>query len=232
LPNSALIFAKRSLSLSRIQFVMGIVIASAGILLFNIGKLLTRNVHVLVNGQVALLSVSLMAEGILLSSFPVILLYVYDKNNGVLEYLLSLGWNQEDIFKRYLEAALFLALTIFIYELAVNVAVSVVIGTSVALILSLVVSVVTAALGFAVVSFVTVAMVDFSSLLKQRVGANSPLAYTLGAPIIALTFLLAFILPFFTGVLIELLIAGVVGALSIVLLMLSSRLIRREKMLP
>jgi magnesium-transporting ATPase (P-type) len=232
LPSSALIFAKRSLSLSKIQFVMGIVIASAGILLFNAGNHLTLNGHALVNGQLALLSVSLMAEGILLSSIPLILLYVYDKNNGVLEYLLSLGWNQYDIFKRYLEAALFLALTIFIYELAVNVAVSVVTGTSVTIILSLVVSTVTAALGFSVVSFVTVAMVDFSSLLKQRVGANSPLAYTLGAPIIALTFLLAVILPFFTGVLVELLIAGVVGALSIVLLILSSRLIRREKMLP
>jgi hypothetical protein len=232
LPSSALIFAKRSLSLSKIQFVMGIVIASAGILLFNAGKLLTRNLHVLVNGQVALLSVSLMAEGILLSSIPLILLYVYDKNNGVLEYLLSLGWNQEDIFKCYLEAALFLALTLFIYELAVNVAVSVVIGTSVTLISSLVVSAVTAALGFSVVSFVTVAMVDFSSLLKQRVGANSPLALMLGMPIIGLTFLLAVFLPFFTGVLIELLIAGVVGAVSTVLLILSSRLIRREKMLP
>jgi len=232
LPSSAVIFAKRSLSLSKIQFAMGIVIASAGIVLFNAGNHLTLNGHALVNGQLALLSVSLMAEGILLSSIPLILLYVYDKNNGVLEYLLSLGWNQYDIFKRYLEAALFLALTIFIYELAANVAVNVVIGTSVTLILSLVVSAVTAALGFSVVSFVTVAMVDFSSLLKQRVGGNSPLAYTLGAPIIALTFLLAFIFPFFTGVLIELLIAGVVGALSIVLLILSSRLIRREKMLP
>lgn len=232
MPNNALIFAKRSLSLSKIQFVMGIVIASPGILLFNAGNHLTINGLVLANGQAALFSVSLMAEGILLSSIPIILLYVYDKNNGVLEYLLSLGWNQHDIFKRYLEAALFLALTIFIYELAVNVAVSVVIGTSVTLILSLVVSAVTAALGFSVVSFVTVAMVDFSSLLKQRVGANSPLALTLGMPIIALTLLLAAILPFFTGVLIELLIAGVVGALSIVLLILSSRLIRREKMLP
>ena len=232
MPSSGVIFAKRSLSLSKIQFVLGIVIASAGIVLFNAGNHLTLNGHALVNGQLALLSVSLMAEGILLSSIPLILLYVYDKNNGVLEYLLSLGWNQYDIFKCYLKAALFLALTLFSYELAVNVAVSGVIGTSGTLISSLVVSAVTAALGFSVVSFVTVAMVSFSSLLKQRVGANSPLAYTLGAPIIALTFLLAFIFPFFTGVLIELLIAGVVGALSIVLLILSSRLIRREKMLP
>ena len=232
MPSSALVFAKRSLSLSKIQFVMGIVIASVGVLLFNAGNHLTINGLALVNGQVALLSVSLMAEGILLSSIPVILLYVYDKNNGVLEYLLSLGWNQADIFKRYLKAALFLVLTVFIYELAANVAVTVVIGASATLSSSLVVSAVAAALGFSVVSFVTVAMIAFSSLLKQRVGANSPLALTLGMPIIGLTFVLAFVSSFFIGVLIELLIAGVVGALSIVLLVLSSRLIKREKMLP
>ncbi len=47
---------------------------------------------------------------------PVILLYVYDKNNGVLEHLLSIGWNQNDIFKQYLKAALFLAVTVFVGE--------------------------------------------------------------------------------------------------------------------
>ena len=69
-----------------------------------------------------------MAFGILIFATPVILLYVYDKNNGVLEYLLSLGWNQSDIFKRYLKAALFLALTLFIAEFAANVIVSVIAG--------------------------------------------------------------------------------------------------------
>ncbi|MGD0328847.1 MAG: hypothetical protein ABSB40_00200 [Nitrososphaeria archaeon] len=227
MPNSALTFAKRSLSLNKIQYVMGIVLASIGILVLNFGNVLTINV--LVNGRVALASVTPLVLGILLFAMPVILLYVYDKNNGVLEYLLSLGWNQGDIFKRYLKAALFLALTIFIAEFTVNVVISVVIGTQVTIILGLVVLAVTAALGFSVVSFVTVAMVAFSSLQKQRVGANSPLALMLGSWIVFHTFLLAYILPFFIGVLIELLIAGVVGALSIVLLILSSRLIRREK---
>jgi hypothetical protein len=89
----------------------------------------------------------------------------------------------------------------------------------------------TAALGFSAVSLVTVAMIAFSSLQKQRVGANSPLALTTGVAVILPTFYIPF-LPFSVAFLVDLFIAGVAGGLSIVLLILSSRLIRREKMLP
>ena len=75
-------------------------------------------------------------------------------------------------------------------------------------------------------------MVAFSSLQKQRVGGNSPLALPLGVLVILPTWVVPYLLPLSIGVLIDLLIAGVAGALSIVLLILSSRLIRREKMLP
>jgi len=46
------------------------------------------------------------------------------------------------------------------------------------------------------------------------------------------TFYIPFLLPFSTAILVDLFIAGLAGGLSIVLLILSSRLIRREKMLP
>jgi hypothetical protein len=108
-----------------------------------------------------------MAFGILTFTTSVILVYVYDKKNGVLEYLLSLGWNQSDIFKRYLKAALFLALTLLIAEFAANVVASVIAGT----LLGLLTLAFTAALVFSAVSLVTIAMMDFSSLQKQRVGA-------------------------------------------------------------
>jgi len=74
-------------------------------------------------------------------------------------------------------------------------------------------------------------MMAFSSLQKQRVGANSPLALTIGAVVIIPTFYISF-LPFFIAFLVDLSIAAVAGGLSIALLILSSRLIRREKMLP
>ncbi len=46
---------------------------------------------------------------LLMLATPVLLLFVYDKNNGVLEYLLSLGMTQRDIYMRYLKAMLLLA---------------------------------------------------------------------------------------------------------------------------
>jgi hypothetical protein len=169
-----------------------------------------------------------MDFGILMFPTSVILLYVYDKNNGVLEYLLSLGWNQSDIFKRYLKATLFLGLILFIAESAAVVVASVIAGT----LLGLVMLAVTAALGFSAVSLVTIAMMAFSSLQKQRVGANSPLALSIGVVIIIPTFYTPFLLPFSAAIFVDLFIAGLAGGLSIVLLILSSRLIRREKMLP
>ena len=91
---------------------MGLVLAAFGIFVIFALSLLVGNS----SAAFFLLSVSFMAFGLLMFTMPVTLLYVYDKNNGVLEYLLSLGWNQSDIFKQYLKAALFLALTLFIAE--------------------------------------------------------------------------------------------------------------------
>jgi hypothetical protein len=224
--NSTIIFAKRSLSLNKIQSAMGILLSFIGILALD-ALVLTKDAP----ERVFLVSVPFMVFGMLIFAAPVFLLYVYDKNNGVLEYLLSLGWNQSSIFKRYLKAALFLALTLFIGEFAANVTVSAIAGTQSSILLGLVVLALTAAVGLSVVSLVTVAMVAFSSLQKQRVGGNSPLALSLGVAIAFPTWF-AYNLGFFAGVLIDLLIAAVVGVLSIVLLILSGRLIRREKMLP
>jgi hypothetical protein len=223
LPNSTLIFAKRSLSLSKIYSGVGIFFASFGIFISDAITLLAKGAP----ETDFLIAVPFMAFGILMFTTSVILLYVYDKKNGVLEYLLSLGWSQSDIFKRYLKTALFLALTLFIAEFVANVVASVIAGTLVGLVMMAL----TAALGFSAVSLVTVAMIAFSSLQKQRVGANSPLALTIGVAVILPTFYIPF-LPFSVAFLVDLFIAGVAGGLSIVLLILSSRLIRREKMLP
>jgi hypothetical protein len=222
-----LIFAKRSISLSKYLSGVGIFLASFGIFVLGAISVLAKDTP----ERFVLVSVPFMVFGILMFAAPVILLYVYDKNNGVLEYLLSLGWNQSGIFKRYLKAALFLALTLFIAEFAANVTVIVIAGTQAVILLGLVALALTAALSFSVVSFVTVALVAFSSLQKQRVGANSPLALSLGVFVIFPTWF-AYNFPLFVGVLIDLLIAALAGGLSIVLLILSSRLIRGEKMLP
>jgi hypothetical protein len=100
------------------------------------------------------------------------------------------------------------------------------------LILGLIISAIIAALSFSAVSLSTISMMAFSSLQKQRVGANSPLGLAIGAFVILPTYYVPIFLPFDYNVLFDFLIAALAGVLSIVLLILSSRLIRREKMLP
>jgi hypothetical protein len=110
--SNVLVFAKRSLNLSKIQAGLGLGLAALGVFVIFALSLLAGSS----NAAVFLISVSFMTLGLLMFTLPVTLLYVYDKNNGVLEYLLSLGWNQSDIFKQYLKAALFLALILFTGE--------------------------------------------------------------------------------------------------------------------
>ena len=223
-----MIFAKRSLSLSKIQAGVGLGLATFGLVLL----VVLSRIHAISSlPQVFLLPVSFMALGMLMFPSPVILLYVYDKNNGVLEYLLSLGWDQSHIFKQYLKSALFLAMILFIAESIPVLIAGAIAGSQAVFLLALLVLFLTAFLGFSVISLVTVSMMAFSSLQKQRVGANTPLAFTIGVPFIFPTFYLSF-LGFIPEFLVELSLSILAGALSIALLVLSSRLIRREKMLP
>ena len=226
--NSTLVFAKRSLSLSKIQAGVGLFFAALGVLVI----VLLNHIHGISSfPQYFLFSVSFMSFGILMFTSPLILLYVYDKNNGVLEYLLSLGWNQSDVFKQYLKATLFLALILYTGEGGAVLIAGAITGSIGVFLLDLLMLFLTAFLGFSVVSLVTVAMMDFSSLQKQRVGANTPLAFAIGGVFIIPTFYLIF-LGFSLMLIVLLSLSALAGALSAALLVLSSRLMRREKMLP
>ena len=189
MPSNTLVFAKRSLSLSKIYAGIGLFIAAFGILAIVALTLFAGSS----NAQFFLLPVSFMAFGMLLFPMPVILFYVYDKNNGVLEYLLSLGWNQSDIFKQYLKSALFLSLILFIADSTAVLIAGAVAGSQAVFLLDLLVLFLTAFLGFSVISLVTVSMMAFSSLQKQRVGTNSPLALVIGVVFIIPTFYLSFL---------------------------------------
>ncbi len=222
-----LVFAKRSLNLSKIYAGMGLVLASFGIFVIYALSLLAGSSR----AAVFFLPVSFMSLGLLIFTIPVTLLYVYDKNNGVLEYLLSLGWNQSDIFKQYLKAALFLALILLTGEGAAILIAGAISGSISVFLLDLLMLFLTAFLGLSVVSLVTVGMMAFSSLQKQRVGANTPLGFGLGVVFIIPTFYLSFI-GFIPELIVVLSLCILAGGLSAGLLLLSGRLIRREKMLP
>ncbi|HUK85149.1 MAG TPA: hypothetical protein VLU95_04735 [Candidatus Acidoferrum sp.] len=225
--SNVLVFAKRSLNLSKIMAGLGLGLAALGIFVIFALSLLAGSS----SAAVFFLPVSFMSLGLLIFTMPVTLLYVYDKNNGVLEYLLSLGWNQSDVFKQYLKAALFLAVIFFTGEGVAILVAGAISGSMGVFLLDLLVLFLTAFLGFSVVSLVAMAMMAFSSLQKQRVGANSPLGTAIGVPFIFPIFYLSFI-GFIPELIVVLSLCVLAGALSGSLLLLSSRLIRREKMLP
>ncbi len=156
---------------------------------------------------------------------PVMLVFVYDKNNGVLEYLLSLGKSQSDVFFSYLKAALFLATVMYAGEIAVYITTGLLAGvdlTSLILVSGLVL-----ALSLSAVSVVSVAMMAFSSLQKQRVGANQPLGTGLEVFLVMPSIFISLI-----SVFAELVYSLTVIIAGFIVLLLAGRLISREKLLP
>jgi hypothetical protein len=175
------------------------------------------------------LSIAMIALSGLVVSTPVLLLFVYDKNNGVLEYLLSTGMDQIDLFSAYLRAALVLSSIALLCVNSVNTLIGLVLGTSAQLLLVL--FVLSFVIGLSAVSFVTVSMIAFSSLQKTPMGANQPLGLAMGMiPIFPL-----FVLPmvFLQYVfLTDVALAITVAMVSMTLLVGASRLVIREKLLP
>ncbi len=154
------------------------------------------------------------------------MLYVYDKNNGVLEYLLSLGKDQSDIYKQYLKAAIILSSVMVAFEAILHIAVGYFLGINSVVVLSVVALVVVIAIP--VISFTTLAMMTFSTLQKQRAGSNQPLGITLGT----LTILPAYGPAFGLPVTLDIILAVIVCGLAFLMYLFSSRLIRRENFLP
>ena len=156
---------------------------------------------------------------------PVMLVFVYDKNNGVLEYLLSLGKDQSQIFRAYLKAALFLGSIVYVGEITVYIITGVLAGASLeSLVL---ISGLVLALSLSAACFVTVVMMTFSSLQKQRVGANQPLGTGLGVFLVMPSVFLSFL-----SIFAELVYSIAVIIVGLTSLVLAGKLINREKLLP
>ncbi|MGZ4943890.1 MAG: hypothetical protein ACXVIG_05735 [Halobacteriota archaeon] len=139
--------------------------------------------------------------------------------------------NPGDVYKRYLKAELTLVSLLLIAVAGANAVVGLILRGDV--LLPLAAAGIAAVLAFPVVSFVTMAMMAFSSLQRQRAGANQPLALSLGVVLLLpLLYVTPWFLPFIIGVVVDLAEAVVIAALAISLLLLSSRFISREKLLP
>jgi len=234
------IIAKRSLSLSKTYAIVGAFLAFISVLVASIPSIMSAfpSKQIPTNNETGsltfqstfpLVSIPLQVFAAIAFTTPVLLLYVYDKNNGVLEYFLSLGMDQGDIYRRYLKASLLLAAGLLAFEVIINFGIGLVERANFTL-LSLNAGIVVL-IALPVVSFVALLMMAFSSLQKQRVGSNQPLGIAIGIFTVMPAYIAPLILPSI-AVFVDLFLAITILILSVVMYFLSSRLISREKLLP
>ena len=224
---------KRSVRLSRTYFILGIVMTVYGVVLSNLMSIIpsdsTNPAPIDLANNFPVLSVALLSLSAVLFSLPVVMLFVYDKNNGVLEYLLSTGLDQHDVFKGYVKASLVLAIYLLVFAVILNTVVGVLLGTSLSLLASM--TVLTFAIGISEVFLVSVCMVAFSSLQKTPMGANQPLGVIVGVIPMFPALILPIVFPAY-AIVIDLSIAAITLIVSLALLLSVGRLILREKLLP
>ena len=228
---------KRSTRLSRSYIILGAFLTIYGVVLSNLMTIIPSIIPPNMNTPVPvdltssfpLLSIALLSFSAVIFALPVIMLFVYDKNNGVLEYLLSTGLDQLDIFKGYVKASLVLATYLLVFAIMLNTVVGVLLGTS----LTLLVSIATLAfvIGISEVFLVSVCMIAFSSLQRTPMGANQPLGIIVGVVPMFPALLLPLVFPTY-AIVVDLTIATITLITSLALLLSTGRLILREKLLP
>ncbi len=226
--------AKRGMHLGLLYVVLSFFLAALGIVLSVVGSFIPGNLNtqgspVDVGAYISLIPVPLVGIAGLMAATPVSLLFVHDKENGTLEYLLSMGFDQRDVFRAYLAAALILGLPPIVVGGVASGIVALVLGRGLDVVATLIVC--SLALGAAVVALVTVLMSAFSALQRQPMGMNQPLGIAIGA-FVLVGALMAPLAAGSLAVVFELIISAIVAAVSLSLLAMTPRLIRREKMLP
>ncbi len=228
---------KRSTRLSRSYAIIGAITTIYGVVLSNLMTVIpsiipsdmSTPIPIDLTSSFPLLSVALLSMSAVLFALPVIMLYVYDKNNGVLEYLLSTGLDQLDIFKGYVKASLVLATCLLVFAITLNTVIGILLGTSFVMLTTI--AILTFAIGISEVFLVSVCMVAFSSLQRTPMGANQPLGVVIGIVPMFPALILPVLFPPY-AVIVDLTIAGITLLASSALLLSTSRLIRREKLLP
>jgi len=162
----------------------------------------------------------------LLITTPIYLLFVSDKNTGLLEYLLAVGMGQRDIFWGYLKASFLLSLVGIVPMLLLNLALE-----SGGVVMALEVTGLGLGTALADVALVTVLMTAFSSMQRKPTGMNSPVGISIGIFIMLPELLLTAVLQS-EIVWLDLALGVAVMIVSVFLLVSIDRLIVREKLLP
>jgi hypothetical protein len=228
---------KRSTRLSKSYIIVGAFLTIYGVVLSNLTSIIPSTILPDMNSSAPidlansfpLLSIALLSFSAVLFALPVVMLFVYDKNNGVLEYLLSTGLDQLDIFKGYVKASLVLATYLLFFAIILNTVVGILLGTSLTLLVSI--AILAFAIGISEVFLVSICMVAFSSLQKTPMGANQPLGVIVGVVPLFPALILPIVFPTY-AIVVDLTIAAITLIASLALLLSTDRLILREKLLP
>jgi hypothetical protein len=227
------IILKRSINLSKTYLLIALVMGVLALGLSSVPSVLPGaggdEIPIDTDTYFSFIFIAFASMTAVLIATPVLLLFVYDKNNGVLEYLLSTGMTQTELFWSYLQAALALAGALLLTLVAGNSAITLIVGGGTALLP--LIAALTFVLGLSAVAFTTVLMMAFSSLQKQRVGANQPLGIGLGVFLVIPSYILPAIFAEI-GFTIVSMNAAIAFALALVSFLLSGRLVKREKLLP
>ena len=251
--NQVLVTAKRALGINKLYPVIAIIIGLGVLFLLNptyvnlsnpsnstnssnhnlnISAIMSAETGTSKSLGVPLLAVPFSVMPMLMLTTTMVILFVYDKNNGVLEYLISLGMTQRDIYSRYLKAALLIAVSYLLVFGVLNLLYSFLRFGTVYLPIMLIILGIGALIAVSTVAFIITMMMTFSVLQKSRAGGNQPLAVTLGLVGVMPGYFIPFLFSFGTAILVEFVQAVVILFVALLLLALSERLIGREKMLP
>jgi len=192
-----------------------------------VGNVVSGNGNAVPLGRIlSLLVVPMGALVGLIITTPVYLLFVNDKNAGVLEYLLAVGMDQRDVFMGYMKASIMLSLVAMVPVVLINTAFN-----ASGLTLTLLGAALALMTGVTDVALVTILMTSFSSMQRRPTGMNSPAGITLGVVFLIPEFLLLSVLgPSIVWV--EGFVAIGLLVAVIVLLLSLGKLIKREKLLP
>jgi hypothetical protein len=210
-----------------ISLTMGVFLSFSLNIGATVGSVVSRNGNAVPLGDIlGLLVVPVGALVGLIITTPVYLLFVNDKNAGVLEYLLAVGMNQRDVFMGYMKASIMLSLVAMVPVVLINTA-----FMAGGLSLTLLGDALALGTGISDVALVTVLMTSFSSMQRRPSGMNSPLGITIGVLfLIPQFFLISLLGPRIVWV--EGFIALCLLVTAFVLLLSLDRLIKREKLLP
>jgi hypothetical protein len=233
--NQVLVAAKRAVGLNK--FYVAIAVAIGLGVLFILNPAYANASSHSTGASPAIINTSLLAVPfsvlpMMTLTTPMVVLFVYDKNNGVLEYLLSLGITQGEIYARYLKAALLVAVSYLLIFGTANLLYSFArFGTSY-LSRMLVILGIGGLISVSTVAFIMAMMMIFSSLQKSRSGGNQPLAVSLGLVGVLPGYIVPFVFPYDTAIAVEIVQGATIAVVALILILMSSRLVSREKFLP